>query len=455
MAINQSQLTPKEQAALFALMQKAGAQPTSGGADPSTEDVQAQQGTGNVDNAGLQQLFGGQQQAPQPAAPGSFKDDPQGAMQHISDTFKSLATGPKLTKTAGGQLQARLPVDQPLLRLFGVKHNVDVNDPNYFQSAQAAGVGQYLPTGLAQTPDGMPFVGKTAYDQALAAKTAGGKKPVYNLEQYKVLRNPDATDEQIKSAFPNGLPQDVVSDQLRSQGMNDIMTRHNEGQWDKFTKDIAPGLVRGNTAIGIEARKYAAGNHALSLFQQIRARGEGADPREQLEAAISVASMLMTNGTLAQGEVEGMLPKTWRNISANWQEFLLNNPTSVEAQKFMDRLETTTERQKGVAEENIKRFLAPVIVGYRHLREKDQSRFDEAVMAAANSAYTVDAHGQVVPVDNAPTGAPAAPQSTPTHPTAATAPGLDLTSPEGIRSAYKSGKLSREQAGALLKGMKR
>jgi hypothetical protein len=170
MAIDQSKLTPQQQAILFQLSQQAGSQPTSGGVPDS--QAQPAQPVGNVDAAQLQQLFGQQAPAQPPSqmpTPGSFANDPAGAMEFIKQHMMSKATGPQLVNDKAGQLSARVPVDQPLLRLFGVKHSVQLG-PNYLDTLISdAGEGQakqaidLLPQGLAKTPDGKPYLSKEQY----------------------------------------------------------------------------------------------------------------------------------------------------------------------------------------------------------------------------------------------------------------------------------------------------
>ena len=141
--MNPGNLNPQEQALFFELSKKAGQQPTSGGMDQSVPDPDAQM---------------------EMPAPGSFKDNPQGAMEAISKLMMSKATGQQLNER-NGQLSARVPVDQPLLRALGLKKNVPVG-PNYADPAQKAGLSEFLPQGLPRLPNGQPFVSATVSDQA-------------------------------------------------------------------------------------------------------------------------------------------------------------------------------------------------------------------------------------------------------------------------------------------------
>jgi hypothetical protein len=164
-AINQSKLTPQQQSALFEMMKQSGQQPTSGGVPMAqAPSAPAYEGQGQ-----LQQL---QEQpqvvaTPQMPAPGSFANDPQGAIQFISQMMQSKATGHSLQAGKDGSLNARVPVDQPLLRLLGMKRNEPVG-PNFLDTFRAqAGdeqAARLLPQGLPKTPDGMPYLGKEGYE---------------------------------------------------------------------------------------------------------------------------------------------------------------------------------------------------------------------------------------------------------------------------------------------------
>lgn len=109
-------------------------------------------------------------------APGSFKDDPQGAINYIAQMMSSKATGPQLQATPTGQPAMRVPVDQPLMALFGMKKTVPVNSPNFLDTAEKAGIMEFLPSNLPKTTDGKPFIGKEAFMAALNTAQSFGQK---------------------------------------------------------------------------------------------------------------------------------------------------------------------------------------------------------------------------------------------------------------------------------------
>lgn len=175
----QNNLSPQEQSTLFALMQKAGQQSTSGGTAQSIPDAGAQQDVSQ---------FGQPAQAAMPS-PGSFKDNPEGAMQAIAHILSQKASGPQLTQTDTG-LQAALPSSNPLKKLFGMKDKVPVNGANYFESLNGSlgpdAVAKLLPEGVARTPAGKPFIGEKTADQILQMSKGEDKNRLLSPEESKL-----------------------------------------------------------------------------------------------------------------------------------------------------------------------------------------------------------------------------------------------------------------------------
>ncbi len=427
MSQEQQFLSPDQQDKLFQHLKDIGALSQDVGQNVQEPDAIAQNGTGNVDLATLQSLF---KHAQNPNAVPMQEGDKLHPMDAISQITQGMGpakpswlnstSGPQLQRDSNGQIYGQAPNDSPIGKLFGLKSKVYATGQNYFDALNQAGLAKGLDSSLPVGPDGKPWVNKATLDNLLALHRDTAKKPSYNQDQLKVLLNPNATPEDYSKAFNGQTPQEVIADRLRTQGLNDLQTRHTEGQWDKFTQAVVPAMVRGNTGVGVEARKLFAGQHALALFDQAKNQPDGADPRQQAEAAINVASMLMTNGVVTQSEVEKLLPNTWRNKAASWQEFFMNDPKGLESQSFMDRLEGTVNRQIGVSTENIKRANSPLVFGYEHLKKADPERFNNEIMAAVNGSYTINDNGQVVlaqqnpnnPNDRTIPAPPAAPKAT-------------------------------------------
>ena len=157
-SMDQSRLNPEQQAQLFEMLKQSGQQPTSGG-------IPVQNGMP------MPQQQAAPQQEQQMPAPGSFKDDPEGAMKFLM----AKASGPQLQQGSQG-LYTNIRHTQPLLGLFGMKQRMPVNEPDYFGAIQQAGLSDFIPQGVPRTPEGMPYINAKTADQIrqLAGQKKGG-----------------------------------------------------------------------------------------------------------------------------------------------------------------------------------------------------------------------------------------------------------------------------------------
>jgi hypothetical protein len=183
--IDQSKLTPAQQASLFEMLKAAGQQPTSGGIP--VQGGQPMQGPQQA--AFMQQL---QQQMPQqpmpqqqmPQAPmmqpqPGDKMDPNEAMKLIM----SKATGYQLGQNKQGQTTRRMGYKNPLWNALGIHKNEVMQEGNFLEPLIAAvgeeNAGKFLPAGLQRTADGKPFVPEDIYARAVSM-AAGTKKESKN-----------------------------------------------------------------------------------------------------------------------------------------------------------------------------------------------------------------------------------------------------------------------------------
>lgn len=82
--------------------------------------------------------------------------------------------GQQLTRTKSGLLAEKRLTGQPILDVFGVKKAYPLeNQTNYYNTLKGSlgeqATGELLPSELAKTPEGQPFVNRDAYDQVMQA----------------------------------------------------------------------------------------------------------------------------------------------------------------------------------------------------------------------------------------------------------------------------------------------
>lgn len=178
MSKEQSFLSPAQQDKLFQAMKDAGLLSQDVGQSTDNQDTSAQTGVGNLDFDTLQSLI--KHSANPNAVPMQEGDQvhPMDAISQIGSKMfgpqapggVSLATGPKIQANSQGGLTTEIPSDNFLLRKLGLSQKIPVNTPNYFEAAKQAGIDKFLPSGLAQMPDGTPFVGPETFTKALTAQ---------------------------------------------------------------------------------------------------------------------------------------------------------------------------------------------------------------------------------------------------------------------------------------------
>jgi hypothetical protein len=235
--IDQSKLPPQAQASLFEMLKAAGQQPTAGGIP--------------VQNGMPMQQPQGQQMPPMEAqpepAPGSYKNDPQGAIKYMA----AKASGSQLGRNNSGQLTEQVPHWYPLAAVFGAKSSRPIEGPNYFDSLVGAhgqeAINAILPGETKLTPEGKPFIDAKTLTQleSLLPKSRGSAADAPNpklgdqmLKKIEGLHGKDSPEyataqEYIKSA--GGLSLSKLAEYNSSFGM--AVKEHD------FVQDKESGLM--------------------------------------------------------------------------------------------------------------------------------------------------------------------------------------------------------------------
>ena len=148
MALNLDNLTPEDQNALSQLFQKAQQQ------SAPTPQVAGQQGV---------------ETASQLPAPGSFRDNPKGAIDFITQQL-----GQQLQLNKQGKLSVEAPRQGLLPRLFlGKTQQVPLSDPTNYFSSMTDLLGEdeaksLLPKNAPREPGGMPFITKEVFETVMS-----------------------------------------------------------------------------------------------------------------------------------------------------------------------------------------------------------------------------------------------------------------------------------------------
>lgn len=437
-----SKLTPQQQAVIFNALKSNGQQPTSGGQSTDVPDLNAQNGYATT--------------APQEGVPSGV--DP---VDHIAQSMGmqgpqapngvSLATGPQITQNvkADGLLgllgrtvpgnSIQVPEQGIIQKLFGMKQTIPVNGVNYYDAARRAGLERYLPSGLAQMPDGTPFVGPETMQKALESKRvlAGQGETYSTLDQLTSQGlDPDEARKML-AANPNGVSSKEVGTLLSKGRLDAAQQMANARSTMAGVAKMGQLLKVGGFDAAQEAAKKAVANlgfaeRAQAAIDQIMAAGGIADQRQRAELATSIAG-LAGNGAsvVTDDKMNKFLPDSARGKFNNVVEYWTNERQPVDFTGFLPQLQDLL------------------------LREKDANK------GIANGAASlgIDILGQSQPKtadmlrsvrrQNSLVGTPASP----VNPIPVQSTGPHFNSVDDVKSAYQAGKLTVDQAKALVKAM--
>lgn len=365
MSQDQQFLSPQQQDTLFQKLKEAGLLSQDVGQSPSAPDEQAQSGVGNIDFNTLQSLL---KHASNPNAVPMQEGDklhPMDAIQQIGQQMQgpqapngvSLATGPQLSQGPNG-LRAQVPGRSPigkLLGMVGVKQNIPVNGPNYFQAAKQAGIDKFLPSGLAQMPDGSPFVGPETFSKALVAQrtTAGQGNQTYTSKEQLISQGiPEDAANGLMAANPNGVTAKEISNYLgserikSSQQMADARsTMAGVAKMGQILK--VGGFDAAQTAAESAVKNLGNAQRAQAAIDQITANGGMANQRQRTELAASIAQISSnSSGVLTDEKLKQFLPASAKGKFGNVLEYWTNENQPVDFTGFLPQLQDLLTREK-------------------------------------------------------------------------------------------------------------
>lgn len=372
--MDQSKLTPHQQDAIFAILKAAGQLSPDKGQSQDTPDPGAQVDASpsaaqpdGVDYDRIQNMFHNATSGLQ--MQDGDKLHPMDAISQIgSQMYQSPAgpakpagmenaTGPKLSANSDGQLT--VPVKRNgLLGLFGLKKNEPINTPNYFHSAQEAGIEKYLPTGLAQLPDGTPFVGQSAYEQAKQTAAYGLKA---NKAGAEVMTTPDQITARgvpaddaalLLKAYPNGVSEKTLQDWTTMQGLGQ-KNRMTDAMIDragamKLTAAAKVAGIDGLNSVATAATKnLSLITRASQLIKQIEDSGGVAIQAQRAELASVLGAVAgQNNGVLTDEKLNQFLPQSAKAKFGNLVAYWTNENKPIDFTGFLPQMKDLLGREQ-------------------------------------------------------------------------------------------------------------
>lgn len=164
-----------------------------------------------------------------------------------------------------------------------------------------------------------------------------------------------------------------VTDEKKQNDLN--------GRLKLLTNDLDPSRYRSG-AFGISKQVYDRGERLKALADQSNMQAGGADKRQMEEFAIGLNAMLSGSNTGAQQQVAALVPHTWWGGAQGIKEYLSNNPTGLDQQKFVGRMMETIDREMTVAKQQMDRTRYQRLAQYKDVLEKHKPEFEDTLQGA-------------------------------------------------------------------------
>lgn len=215
---------------------------------------------------------------------------------------------------------------------------------------------------------------------------------------------------QLPGAAPGSPDQGVLIDPRTGKTKQLDLTRaakpgaaggaNSEKEWKEFTEKLGTG-ARGTLAKDLQKSLNSAGAlEALVL-------GPGGDinnlnPQQVREAYTALNNLISKGGSQAVSQIEHLVPETLASKTANWKQYLLNEPQGADAQAFLRNLIDTVAREKKVAQQQMRAIQLQSLPNYAHLRKADQKRYESVLKGVGIDPASVDENGLDLPAQAAP-----------------------------------------------------
>ena len=174
------------------------------------------------------------------------------------------------------------------------------------------------------------------------------------------IEHPDGTVE-VRTTAP-GEKQFGFRGTLPGGGPEGQRTKQQQKDDDYYFKitNAINSDTKARAAIGINQQKLNSIGSAKAAIDQVASQPGGADTRQMFEIAAATVRPLLGNNVLTEGEINQMIPSTFKGNLNKFIEKVTNEPQGLDAQNFVQRFRETLGREfdvtNGQIEESRKRW---------------------------------------------------------------------------------------------------
>lgn len=200
-------------------------------------------------------------------------------------------------------------------------------------------------------------------------------------------------------------------DEIAKQRGEDRANKLNDDLVMKMQGDMDPNKARGGNLAKNQAQIDQA-DRLKGLYTESGGDLRNLDSRQMEELAIGMNKMLSGSSGGSTSQVEALLPHSIRGDSQKLKEWLLNDPKGADQQKFVARMAETVEREREIAQKQVRHAQAQRLSAYSKLKQSDPERYKQVLNAYGIDDSDIDEKGQykeptkAPAMGNSPGGAP-------------------------------------------------
>lgn len=244
--------------------------------------------------------------------------------------------------------------------------------------------------------------------KAFASALARSNHDEYTKEaikqQFETPDQPKPLDLQSKQITYNGQPMEALFDKntgnyydtstkqpltgkITPYGMSSAMAEQRQlsridKQAESMGKDLNDAAIGSNSPAGINAKRALYARSGLNLIQQANNQPGGVDKRQMAELQMETARVLTGAGVMTNESLNKLASDTANTKIKNWEEWLTNKPTGLNQQKFVDRFQSTLERQAKLSEKGLEDYKQKTMAKYTAFENQAPKDFQDSLRQA-------------------------------------------------------------------------
>jgi len=243
------------------------------------------------------------------------------------------------------------------------------------------------------------------------------------FEQPKTTPTPAAPSFQSKQVTVDGVPKEVLFDpsptsknpyldpltkqpitgQIAPYGQASATAEQRalsrvDKQAESMGKDLNDLAINSNSPAGISAKRALYAKSGLNLIQQTENQPGGTDKRQMAELQMEVARVLTGQGVMTNETLNSLATQTANSKVKNWEEWLTNNPTGLEQQKFVDRFKTTLQRQADFHGKELDKYKQKTMAKYTAFENQAPKDFQDSLRQAGYDPVQYKKTRKLVPL---------------------------------------------------------